>query len=114
MTMKCINLRQQYGDRFKVRYGEDYSAEYGPNARIEAPVYLEIPCANGFIAPWSDSELVACTKTAGAVARKLKALRFTTTAQDGDDGANVVFPVDRFEEVAAIMKPRRRRRLLLV
>jgi hypothetical protein len=31
--------------------------------------------------------------------------------QDGDDGVNVVFHVDHFDEVAAIMKPRRRRRL---
>jgi len=32
-------------------------------------------------------------------------------AQDGDDGANVVFPLEHFQEVAKITKPRRRRRL---
>jgi hypothetical protein len=45
------------------------------------------------------------------VAKRLKALPYCRVVQDGDDGANVVFPVDRFEEVAAIMRPRRRRRL---
>lgn len=111
MTANCINLRERFGDRFKVRYVQDYFAEYGPNAQTEDPVYMEVPCANGFIAPWSGTELVACTARAGAVARKLGALPFTTVVQDGDDGANVAFPVERFEEVAAVMKPRRRRRL---
>lgn len=55
--------------------------------------------------------MAACTDKAGSTARRLKALPFAVVAQDGDDGANVVFPVDRFEEVAEIMRPRRRRRL---
>jgi hypothetical protein len=38
-------------------------------------------------------------------------LPFTTTAQDGTDGATVVFDVEHFEAVAEIMQPRRRRRL---
>ncbi|MHB8971525.1 MAG: hypothetical protein ACYC3X_04520 [Pirellulaceae bacterium] len=36
---------------------------------------------------------------------------FTTVTQDGDDGMNIVFPVEHFKTVAAIVKPRRRRRL---
>jgi len=53
--------------------------------------------------------LAACTRTAGPVAMRLRSLPFAEVAQDGADGVNVVFPVDRFDEVAAIMKPRRRR-----
>ena len=45
------------------------------------------------------------------MANKLKALPSTTVAQDGDDGATVVFHARHFDEVARIMKPRKRRRL---
>ena len=38
-------------------------------------------------------------------------LPFTKVAQDGDDGANTLFPVEHFEEVAKIMRPKRRRRM---
>jgi hypothetical protein len=31
--------------------------------------------------------------------------------QDGDDGINVAFHVDNFDQVAELMKPRRRRKL---
>ena len=34
---------------------------------------------------------------------------FATLHQDGDDGLTVLFPVERFHEVATLMKPRRRR-----
>jgi hypothetical protein len=47
----------------------------------------------------------------GGIAQALKALTFTTLHQDGSDGADVIFPVDRFEQVAKIMKPRKRRRM---
>jgi hypothetical protein len=55
--------------------------------------------------------LAACTNTAGPVAKRLKALPFTTVAQDGADGATVLFDVEHFDEVAEIMKPRRRYRV---
>ena len=31
--------------------------------------------------------------------------------QDGDDGVNATFPLEAFDEVAEIMKPRKRRRM---
>lgn len=38
-------------------------------------------------------------------------LPFATVTQDGDDGMNIVFAACHFEEVAQIVKPKRRRRL---
>ena len=109
--MQCVNLRERFGDLLKVRYEESYHAERGEDARAEDPWLMALPCQRGEICPWGGSDLAACTKTAGSVAKRLKALPFAQTAQDGDDGANVVFPVEHFEEVAIIMKPRKRRRL---
>ena len=68
-----------------------------------------ILCQNGEICPWGGENLAACTNTSGPVAKRLKALPFATVAQDGTDGANVVFDVEHFDEVAAIMRPRKRK-----
>jgi hypothetical protein len=107
--VECVNLKERFGRRFKVVYEESYYAERPEFRAAEAPWLMMIPCQHGHICPWGGENLAACTRTAGPIAKRLKALPFATVAQDGSDGANVVFPVDHFEEVAAIMKPRRRR-----
>ena len=107
----CIDLKARFGRRYRVEYEESYYAEHGAGARVDDPWLMVIPCENGHICPWGGSTLAACTKAAGSVASRLKALSFTTVAQDGSDGANVLFDVEHFDVVAKIMKPRRRRRL---
>jgi hypothetical protein len=109
--MTCINLKERFGDRLKVVYEESYYADRGENARAEAPWYMILLCQNGHISPWDDKRLAACTSRPGSVAKRLKALPFAETVQDGDDGANIVFHVDHFAEVAKIMRPRKRKRL---
>ena len=68
-------------------------------------------CQYGHICPWGGSNLAACTDRPGRIVNRLKALPFITVAQNGADGANVVFDVAHFDAVAEIMRPRRRRRL---
>ena len=109
--MDCVDLKREFGKEYRVRYEESYYAEYGPNARVEVPELMIIPCRNGQICPWGGRDLVACTDRLGPVANTLMALPFTTIAQEGSDGVNVAFDLKHFEEVARIMKPRRRRRL---
>lgn len=109
--MECVNLRQRFGERFKIRHEESYAAER-PEFRTAEKSWLQtIPCRHGHICPWGGSTLAACTDKAGGVAKRLKAFPFTTVAQDGSDGANVLFDVEHFDEVAEIMLPRKRRRL---
>jgi len=109
--MNCINLKQRFGKPFKVVYEESYYAQYGGNARTEDPWLMILLCQHGHIYPYGGTKLAVSTDKAGAVAKRIKALPFAEVVQDGDDGANVVFDVSHFEEVARIMKPRRRRRL---
>jgi len=108
--MDCINLREQFGDRFKVAYEESYYTDHGENAHREDPGYMILLCQHGHICPWGGEDLAACTRRPGQIVNRLKALPFTEVVQDGDDGANVVFPVEHFEEAAEIMLPRKRRR----
>ena len=68
-------------------------------------------CVNGHICPWDAGRLAACTRGPGKIVQRLRALPFAEVTQDGDDGANVAFPLEHFEEMAEIMQPRKRRRL---
>ena len=111
MNATCVNLKELFGDRFKIDVDESYYAERPEFRREEEPWLTHVVCQHGHIGVWGDDLLVASTRTPGPVATKLKALPFAQTAQDGSDGVNVVFPVEHFEEVAEIMKPRKRRRL---
>jgi len=108
---ECINLKERFGDRCRVEYEESYYAEHGEHARTQDPWLMVILCQHGHICPWGGELLAACTNNRGAVAKRLAELPFTAVAQDGDDGVNVTFHVDQFDEVTTIMKPKRRRRL---
>ena len=110
--MRCISLKERFGNHYRVEYEESYHADHGPHARADDPWLMILPCGNGHICPWGDDLLAACTKKAGpVVARRLKKLPFTNIAQDGDDGANVLFHAKHFDAVAKIMRPRRRRQM---
>jgi hypothetical protein len=106
--MDCLNLKKEFGDKYRVVYEESYYAEYGPHARVEDPWLMIIPCRNGHICPWGGRFLAACTNNLGPVANPLMALPFARTSQIGD-GANIHFDAEHFEEVARIMKPRKLR-----
>ncbi len=109
--MDCINLKDRFGDRYKVVYEQGYYAEYGQNAYREDPWYMILLCQHGHVCLWGGERLAACTRRSGQIVKRLMSLPFTEVVQDGDDGANVVFHADHFEEVAKIMRPRKRRRL---
>ena len=107
----CIDLKELFGDRFKLDVDGGFYAERPEFRREEEPWLTHILCQHGHIGVWGDDLLVACTNSAGAVATRLKALSFAEVAQDGTDGVNVTFPLEHFDEVAEVMKPRKRRRL---
>jgi hypothetical protein len=109
--MECVNLRERFGRRYRIAYEESYHVQYGPHARVEDPWLQIIPCQRGHIYPWGSSTLAASTNGRGPTARKLAALPFATVHQDGDDGVTVLFPMERFPEVAELMHPKRRRQM---
>lgn len=108
--MDCINLRETFGDCYKIGRDEAYAAEYGDGARRDDPWLQQIECRNGTICPWGGSKLAACTRALGSVAKDLRKLPFAEIAMDGSDGVNAVFDVADFDAIAEIMKPRRVRR----
>lgn len=107
--MDCVNLRKRFGRQYRVTYEESYYTQYGPHARVDDPWLQIIPCERGHISPWGPSTLAASTNSPGPTARKLAALPGATLWQDGSDGVTILFPVEMFPEVAALMHPKRRR-----
>lgn len=109
--MECVNLKERFGKKYRVDYEESYYAERGDGARADDPWLQTILCQRGRVFPWGGDKLAASTNGRGPTATKLTGLHFVTVPQDGDDGVTVVFPVDKFAQIAKLMLPRRRRQV---
>ena len=107
----CPNLKELFGDRYKVSYEESYFAEHGQRGRADAPWLQVIQCVGGkgHFFPWSETELAVSVDRPGAV-RKVRKLACVKCVQDGDDGSTFTFSVGDFPKVAAIMRPKIRRK----
>jgi len=106
----CINLKERFGDQFKIGKDPAYFAEYGPNAYIEDPQYHTVECQHGHIFPWGGETLAVSTNNRGPIANAIAALDCCTVVQDGSDGITATFPVASFDEVAPIIRARRKRK----
>ena len=110
MTTQSINMRECFGDRFKIGYDPAYYVER-PEFRAEEDLWLQlILCQHGEIGPWGSDFLLACTRNRGTVATRLAALDCVDVIQDADDGLSLKFHIRDFEAIAEIMRPRRRHR----
>jgi hypothetical protein len=108
---EVVNLREHFGDRYQIGYDPAYYAEHGEHPRFDDPWLQVICCEHGQIYPQGGERLVASTYRRGSVARRLTRLECCAIEQDGDDGVDVSFNVADFDTVAAIIRPKRRRRL---
>ncbi len=106
----CVDLRLwAKANRYRFRLEESYRAESFPHVRGDGRWYVEILCKSGIIYPYGGTQLLthAKSRTASAIA-KLPGVHLYQT----DGTARVLkFPVERLDEVAAILKPRKRRTL---
>jgi len=104
----CMDLRPwAKANRYRFRLEESYRAESSTHVRGDGRWYVEILCKNGLIYPYGGTQLLAHTKsrTASAFA-KLPGVHLYQT----DGTARVLkFPVECLDEVATILKPRKRR-----
>ena len=109
----CPNLKELFGDRYKVSYEPSYFAEHGQRGRAEAPWLQVIECVGGkgHFFPWSETELAVSVDKPGAV-RKVRKLACCKCVQDGDpdDGSTFAFLLADFPKLIAIMRPKIRRK----
>jgi hypothetical protein len=104
----CPNLKELFGDRFKI--GHDPAAvTWGEKSD---PWMMTVLCKGGVVIyPFSDGKLAVEIDYHGGVAKQVAAIPGVRSHQDGDNEHTFVFPLELFDEVAAIVKPRRRRRM---
>ena len=111
MSDRCIDLKCHFGDQYRVEYEESYIADRGDRARTEDPWLMIILCQHGHIYPHGGDLLGISTNRKGPITEKVRNLPCTSLALDSDEGINATFHLNDFDQVAKIVKPRRRRRL---
>jgi hypothetical protein len=111
MGVCVVNLRALFGKQYHISHDESYDAERSEFRTAEEPWLQIIPCKYGHIFPWGGDLLAVSTNRRGAITDRIRSLPFVEVVQDGSDGINATFPLDRFDEVAEIVRPKRRRRL---
>ena len=108
---QCVDLRRTFVGRYRFERDEAYTAERPESRSVEASWLTRISCRHGWIFPWGDHQLAAHS-TAGAVKRReLERLPCVETVQGGGDCPEVVvvFDVADIDQVAAVMRPYKRR-----
>lgn len=102
----CIDLRLLSNGKYQITH----DIAYDPQSRdpdMQGPHYLIIRCKYGHIFPMDERSL--CIDLDEFNTRKAKALQRIgcVLIRDSDEGVTLSFPVDKFNEVAAIVKPHR-------
>ena len=105
MTPTPPNLRDLFGDRYRVR--KEPAAK--PHAKTHDPWLMQIRCRGQGVTiyPHGEGLLAIQCDHRRFLAKKLTALGLRVE-QDGDEEKTFVFPVEIFYQVAKIIKPMRR------
>jgi hypothetical protein len=104
----CVNLCERFGDRYRVRH--DPAAD-APSQRKD-PWTMTIPCRSGaVIYPYGGDLLAVEIDYHTHLAKRLAAIPGVRPHQCGDGERTFLFPVELFDQVAKLVKPRLKRRL---
>ena len=106
--MHCINLKDRFGDQYRIGFDPAYDPKHRPREKLD-PWYMMVLCQRGVIYPWGGDLLAVEVVGRRPTVKRLAALGLKQI-QDGDE-STFVFDVMKFDDVAAIVKPRRRRRV---
>ncbi len=105
-TSYVVNLREQFGQQYKVSYEESYFAQHGPASQINDPGLRVLRRHHGRPFLWGGQHLAACIEKRGAFTNKLAALCCYLAAQGGEEGLTVSFDILASHTEATAVKPR--------
>jgi hypothetical protein len=104
----CIDLREWANDhRYRFRLEESYKAESNTHIRGDGRWFVEILCKRGLIYPKGGREILAFTKSTDAWKSLLKI--GVQPHQVGDRERIAWFLPELLDQVAAILRPKRRK-----
>lgn len=98
-------------NRYRYRLEESYKPENNLHVRGDERWFIEVLCSRGLIYPAGGSDLLAFTQSRNTWRALLELGPDVRPHQVGDKEKVCRFPFTLLNEVAAIMRPRRRRRL---
>lgn len=108
--MQCINLKEQFGDKYRVRVGPEHFAERGTlTKKAVDPWHCYIPASarkRAHVYPWSETRLAISRDVlvGNSINQQLLALPTARLEQDGDDGVTISFELSDFKAVAKLLK----------
>jgi hypothetical protein len=108
--MECINLREQFGHRYRITFDSAYDPKHRPKDKLDSWM-MQIACERGVLYPHGGTRLAVEVDGRAITAGRLWTSGVCTLHQDGDHQKTFTFDAADFQEVAAIVKPRRKRRL---
>ena len=111
-TATCINLLEVFGEDFRVTFDPAYDSRRVPRRCLD-PWMMQLPCRGKGVTiyPWGGGWLAVEVDGRPGLVKKLLAIPGLELWQDGDGEKTFRFDVARFEAVAAVVRPRKRRRL---
>jgi len=101
-----LNVKELFGNRYRIEC--DPAAKSEPYGRRN-PWNFIIQCKYGEIYPFSD-QLLAVLVVGPKKVAQLRRVGYTLH-QDADGEAVYLFPADRFDDVARLVHPRKRKRI---
>jgi hypothetical protein len=107
----CVNLRETFGKRCRIGWDPAYEPRHVAKENHD-PWMMQIPCKRGIIIyPQGDKKLAVECNYHPQIARQLGSIPGVELTQDGTHEKTFVFHVSLFDQIAAIVKPKRRRQL---
>jgi len=109
-SIAAINLLERFGKRFRITFDEafDPRGKHSPDCWA-----MQIPCAFKGVTLYAHGGPRLAVEINGhrELARRVSLLEGVALHQNGDDEKTFLFDVAQFEQVAVLVKPKRRIRL---
>jgi hypothetical protein len=106
----CVNLLARFGRDYRVTFDPAYDHRHVPRAKLD-PWAMQLPCRRGVtIYPYGGDRLAVEVDRHRHVAKQLREIAGVTLYQDGDGEKTFLFDVGLFDAVAAVVKPKPRRK----
>ena len=111
-TATCINLLEVFGEDFRVTFDPAYDPRRVPRRCLD-PWMMQLPCRGKGVCiyPHGGPHLAVEVDGRPGLGKRLVAIPGVELWQDGDREKTFRFDVALFGPVAAVVRPRKRRRL---
>ncbi len=108
--MDCLHLVELFGDKYRTGFDPAYEPRHRPQ-KSRDPWMMTIPCSRGVILPFGGEYLIAEVEDRPRIANRLSQLSCVELLQNGDLFIAVKFHIHDFEQVAQLLRPRKKPRL---